>query len=66
VLESLYGEDRGLSLWRSDFLAVHPEYQGRGLGTAIHKVIAAELMKSNEKWVFGTSYYTVSLPGVNF
>lgn len=63
MLESLYGEDRGLSLWRSDFFAVHPDYQGRGLGTALHNVIAAELKKTNEKWVFGTSYYNVSRQG---
>lgn len=52
VLTELYGPDMGLDLYKSGGFAVHPDLQGKGVGTAMHKYLAE---KQSKKARFGSS-----------
>lgn len=60
MLFELYGEDGGLGLWKTCGFAVHPNYQGKGIGSALHKHIATEAQKDGKKWFFLSQQYNVS------
>lgn len=60
-LLSLYGEDRGVEFYKTSGFAVHPQYQGRGIGTALHRYIAAEAGKAGKKWFFLSQQFNVRL-----
>ncbi|KAK9895152.1 hypothetical protein P389DRAFT_197220 [Cystobasidium minutum MCA 4210] len=51
-LKTVYGEDAGLSHFRTAGFAVHPGCQGQGLGAAMHSYIANTAKRADKKWHF--------------
>lgn len=59
-LKKLYGEDFGLSQYRSGGFGVHPECQGKGVGRALQAYIVNETTKAGKKYIFLSEEYNVS------
>lgn len=60
-LLKLYGEDCGLEFHKTGGFAAHPDYQGRGIGSALHQYIANEAREADKKCFFLSQEYMVRL-----
>lgn len=60
-LLKLYGESCGLEFYKTGGFAVHPAYQGRGIGSALHQHIAKEARAADKKCYFLSQEYMVRL-----
>lgn len=49
-LVGLYGETAGTQYYRSFDFAVHPDYQGKGIGSALHRYVAEKVSQYSCNW----------------
>lgn len=65
-LRELYGDSLGVDLYETAGFAVHPDYQGCGIGTAVHRHIADQAKKDGKIWFFTSlNHHVRSLPSVS-
>lgn len=61
VLAETYGPDKGLELYKTGGFAVHPDYQGKGIGSALHKYVAEKTKKEGKIWFLWSMAAVVSI-----
>jgi GNAT superfamily N-acetyltransferase len=55
----IYGLDERLQVYRTSDFAVQPDFQGRGIGLAIHKYIKARARADKTGWIILSMDYNV-------
>lgn len=60
LLAKMYGESRGVEHFSTGGLAVHPDYQFKGIGSALHRYIADQASDQGKKLFFFSTETIVS------